>query len=279
MSISFGFGAVLPWRWLQSSPGFGHIFDVKFRPGDKAYKKCDKSQHTVIDVNRTIDKNYYLLSDGSIVLEANLLTGGQNSDCIVDQLSDVHADLQKLKSDIAETTAPPATTIVSAHKFLIGDNVIVKSTKEVYEVVEIFLNQSNIYYELSNKSKYHELDLFLLSGGRLVDSYLKHYEKIQKKKTQIDETASVANSTITPKQKFIIGDRVVPKYKDPVSMGKVSLGYYAQVIGIDFVGGDIYYKLDSGEVVHELDLYTISQSNAQLSSKLYNKLQKLRGDL
>jgi hypothetical protein len=279
MSISFGFGAVLPWRWLQSSPGFGHTFDVKFRPGDRAYKKCDKSQHIVIDVNRTIDKNYYLLSDGSIFSEINLLTGGQNSDCIVKNLSDVHADLQKLKSDIGETTDPPATTIVSAHKFLIGDNVIVKNTKEVYEVVKIFLNQSNIYYELSNNAKYHELDLFLLSGGRLVDSYLKHYEKIQKKKTQIDETAPVTNSTITSKQKFIIGDRVVPQYKNPVSIGKVSLGYYAQVIGIDFVGGDIYYKLDSGEVVHELDLYTISQSNAQLSSRLYKKLQKLREDL
>ena len=187
--------------------------------------------------------------------------------------------MQKLKSDIGETTDPPATTIVSAHKFLIGDNVIVKNTKEVYEVVKIFLNQSNIYYELSNNAKYHELDLFLLSGGRLVDSYLKHYEKIQKKKTQIDETAPVTNSTITSKQKFIIGDRVVPQYKNPVSIGKVSLGYYAQVIGIDFVGGDIYYKLDSGEVVHELDLYTISQSNAQLSSRLYKKLQKLREDL
>ena len=279
MSISFGFGAVLPWRWLQSSPGFGHTFDVKFRPGDKAYKKCDKSQHTVIDVNRTIDENYYLLSDGSIVLEVNLLTGGQNSDCVVKNLSDIHANLQKLKSDIGETTVPPATTIVSAHKFLIGDNVIVKNTKEVYEVVEIFLNQSNIYYELSNKAKYHELDLFLLSGGRLVDSYLKYHEEIQKKKTQIGETVPVTNSAITSKQKFIIGDRVVPKYKKPVSIGKISLGYYAQVIGIDFVGGDIYYKLDSGEVVHELDLYTISQSNAQLSSALYKKLQKLREDL
>ena len=102
MSISFGFGAVLPWRWLQSSPGFGHTFDVKFRPGDRAYKKCDKSQHIVIDVNRTIDKNYYLLSDGSIILEADLLTGGQNSDCVVKNLSDVHANLQKLKSIICE---------------------------------------------------------------------------------------------------------------------------------------------------------------------------------
>jgi hypothetical protein len=279
MSISFGFGAVLPWRWLQSSPGFGHIFDVKFRPGDRAYKKCDKSQHTVIDVNRAKDKNYYLLSDGSIVLEANLLTGGQNSDCVVKNLSDVHANLQKLKSDIGETTAPPANTLVSAHKFLIGDDVIVKNTKEVYEVVKIFLNQSNIYYELSNKAKYHELDLFLLSGGKLVDSYLKHYEEIQKKKTQISETESVTNPTTTISQKFIIGDRVVPKYKKPVSIGKISLGYYAQVIGVDFVGGDIYYKLDSGEVVHELDLYTISQSNAQLSGSLYKKLQKMREDL
>jgi len=279
MSISFGFGAILPWRWLQASPGFGHTFDVKFRPGDKAYKKCDKSQHTVIDINRTIDENYYLLSDGSIVLEVDLLTGGQNSDCIVDQLSDVHENLQKLKSGISKTTAPSVNSLVSSHKFLIGDNVIVKNTKEVYEVVEIFLNQSNIYYELSNKSKYHELDLFLLSGGRLVDNYLKHYEKIQKKKIQISETESVTNSGSATKQKFIIGDKVVPKYKKPVSIGKVSLGYYAKVIGIDFVGGDIYYKLDSGEVVHELDLYTISQSNAQLSSRLYKKLQKLKEDL
>ena len=121
--------------------------------------------------------------------------------------------------------------------------------------------------------------MFLLSGGKLVDSYLKHYEEIQKKKTQISETESVTNPTTTISQKFIIGDRVVPKYKKPVSIGKISLGYYAQVIGVDFVGADIYYKLDSGEVVHELDLYTISQSNAQLSGSLYKKLQKMREDL
>jgi hypothetical protein len=279
MSISFGFGAVLPWRWLQAAAGFGHSFNVKFRPGDRAYKKCDKTQHTVIDINRTNDVNYYLLDDGSIILEAELLTGGQNSDCVTNKLDDLNTVLEKMKDEVGETTAPSVNTLVFTHKFLIGDMVIVNNTREVYEVVEIFLNQSDIHYKLSNGGKYHELDLFLLSGGKLVDAYLKKYEEIQKKKILISETESVTNLATTIKQRFVIGDRVVPKHERPVSIGKVSLGYYAQVIGINFIGGDIYYKLDSGEVVHELDLYSISQSNAKLSSSLYDKLQKLKEEL
>ena len=111
-----------------------------------------------------------------------------------------------------------------------------------------------------------------------INKHLKKYEEIQNKKTQISETSSVTNLSTTIKQKFVVGDRVVPKYKKSVAYGK-ALGYYAQVIGVDFIGGDIYYKLDSGEVVHELDLYTISQSNSKLISSLYNKLEELRENL